>query len=466
MLEEWEDAQKVVLGYLYNVRTTVAFNKALTRIQKQFFSGKRRLLWRTLFWYFSQTSGLPDLDQFRKFIRAQKGTTEELLLDLESHLTECQEAAQNVDEAGFTWHMGRLSEVYRSIKFDESLVKAQDDLDKVGYVKAKQVLLKDMSNIEIGGIDMSQDGNVLVEAGELYKEIGSAKDIRTTQAIDFGLPSLDNKLLGVRRGEFLIIAAWTGAGKTSLCVNTAVYSSCVQKRNVVFVTTETTRDPLRRRIFARMSKLPVFEENGYLPISSQTMKSGELTPADRKTMDAMKGWLESTDLGVLEVVQAPAFPSCAWLRGKLLQLESQYPIDLVIMDDIRSLVPPVRRRQEYEELTLIVRDMKAIARTHANRGVPLISPHHINREMYKRMIDPNSPSRRMNVSGMSGASEVEKRADIILGLWYDADDDPHMVRGDLLKVRDGPAGESVDFGVQWEYQYFYVKEGGSGFVPE
>jgi replicative DNA helicase len=392
--------------------------------------------------------------------------TEEILLDLETNLSECQGLAKTIDEAGFIWHMGRLSELYRSIKFEEALVKAQDGLSQAGYEKAKQTLLKDLSGVEIGGVDMSQDGNVLDEFGDVYKEVGNAKDIRMTQAIDFGLPGLDNKLLGVRRGELLIIAAWTGAGKTSLCVNTAVYSSCVQRRNVVYVTTETIRSPLRRRIYARMSKLPVFANGGYIPISSQAMKSGELTPDMKKTMDAMKGWREATDLGVLEVVQAPAYPTCAWLRGKLLQLESQYPIDLVIMDDIRSLVPPVRRRQEYEELTLIVRDMKAIARTHANRGVPVISPHHINREAYKKMIESAGTARGFDMSGLAGSSEVEKRADIIIGLWYDANQDPHSVRGDLLKVRDGQAGDLVNLGVQWEYQYFYTQESGHGFVPE
>jgi len=459
MFPEWEDTQRVVLGYLYSVRTSQAFSKALTRVESQFFSGRRKILWKALVWYHNQTNGLPDLPQLRKFLRAQRGMTEEILLDVENNLEECISASNGVDEPSFVWHMGRLSELYRSLKFEELLVASQDKLHKDGFEKAKKSLLKHMSSLDIGGVEMVQDGNVLKEIGSLYSEVGQAKDVRLTRAIDFGLSQVDRSLLGLRSGDLVFIAAWTGAGKTSLCVHLAVYNSCELKRNVVYVTTETVRDPLRRRLFARMTKLPVFANNGYAPVSSYSMKSGELTPDEMKTMRAMEGWIGGTELGILEVVQAPSNPTCAWLKGKLLQLESQYPIDLLIMDDVRSLVPPMRRRQEYEELTLIVREMKSIARTHANRGIPVISPHHINREMYKKMIDQSSSTNALDLSGMAGSSEIEKRADVVIGLWYDAQGDPHGIRLDMLKVRDGRAGETINLGVQWEYQYFFSSEG-------
>lgn len=453
MLAEWKEIQRTVIGYIYK-HGVDAFNLGLSRLKKVYFEGDTLWLWGVAVTYNSVTLGVPsDLEQFRKFVRSKK-VDEEKLFSLEKELRTCLEACTNTDEAGFIWSMGRLAEIVRHLKFEEALDSAHKNLESVGYLESKSFLLRDLSNIETGGIDLGQEGNIINESKEMMKEVNEARRIRDEVAIELGFPSIDRVLFGVYPGELMLSVGWTGSGKTTMCVNTAVHNTMLRNKNVVYITTETTRTPLRRRMFARMTKLPVFDE--YVPVSSQAMKSGELNEDEKKTLLYLSNYLVSEPHGVLQVVQAPAQATVDWLRGKLLQYESQFRVDLVIVDDLRSLTPAIRRTKEFEEITQIVRDLKGIARTHANRGVPVISPHHINRDAYKKVTSGDMSM--FNLSALSGSSEAEKRSDIVIGIWYDQNEDAHGVRVDLMKVRDGAAGGSIPLKVQWEFQFLYEAE--------
>jgi replicative DNA helicase len=453
MLTEWKEVQQVVIGYIYE-QGVDSFNLAIARLKKTYFEGNCLWLWGILVSYNTTTLGVPsEKEQFRKFARA-KGVEEKQLFSLEEELAECKDRAKNVDGAAFIWHMGRLAEIYRHMRFEDVIQSSQQRLTRVGYMKAKGELLAELSAIETGGIDLSQEGNVVDEYKDVMREITEAPTLRKEFAIELGFPSLDRDLLGVYPGELLLYVGWTGSGKTTMCVNTAVHNAFSRKRNVVYITTETIRSPLRRRLYARMMMLSQFAE--YVPVSSQKMKSGELTEDERKTLLYLENFLASGSHGVLQVVQAPAYATIEWVRGKLLQFESQFKVDLVIIDDLRSLTPTVSRRQEFAEITQIVRDLKGLARTHANRGVPVISPHHISREAYRKVTE--SDKAMFDLAGLSGSSEAEKRSDIILGSWYDREENEHQVRVDVLKMRDGKAGRSVPLRVQWDFQYLYEAE--------
>jgi len=458
MLEDWLEAQRVVVGYIYFKGGVESFNQALARVKSAYFEGDLLWLWGILVSYNTVTMGIPtDKEQFRKFARAKR-LSEEKLFSLEKELELCASAVKEVDGSGFIWHMGRLSEIYSSMQLEDALNDGFKQLESKGYVGAKNELLKRLSAIEVGGIDLGQDGNIVDETKEVMQEISQAAQIRREVAVELGFPSLDREMLGVYPGELLLFVGWTGAGKTTMCVNMAVHNAMKCDKNVVYITTETTRSPLRRRMYARMTMLPEFKE--YAPVSSQKMKSGELTHDEKQTLIFLDNFLTAQNHGVLQVVQAPAYATVDWVRGKLLQYESQFKVDLVIVDDLRSITPTVRRRNEHEEIAQIVRDLKGIARTHANRGVPVISPHHINREAYKKVVE--SDKNMFDLSALSGTSEAEKRSDIIMGSWYNPEEDEHQIRYDILKMRDGKAGRSITLRVQWDLQYIYEAQR-SGF---
>jgi replicative DNA helicase len=450
MNEEWQGLQQFIVCYIFFKGKEKALHKAQSRLKKEHFKDHQRAIWLSMVRYNTQTMGMVDMDGFRGVMRAAK-VPEDYLLVCEQILLEGKEKAETKDESFFTWTLGRLEEVYRVIRFEEVIDEGGAKVKAEGYFPARDYVLTAMSDLESSYVDLAPDGLLRSEIDDFIEEVASAKDKKISSSVDFGFEVLDSSVLGMRGGDLGLIVGWTGVGKTTFCINTAVHVACVQKRNVVMVTTETIRQQLRRRIYSRMTKLPVFD--GYVPLSSQKLKSGQLNPAEQETLIALSNFMKKGEHGELMVTQAPSRATMDWLRGKLLQYESMFKVDLLILDDIRNMVPSIRRKQEYEEMGQLLRDLKRMARTHANRGIPILTPYHINRETYKKFIDKEGTAgSSVTLSGLSSSSEAERQVDIGLFLWKD-DNTPGVIQVTVLKMRDGASGQSFRLQADLDYQF-------------
>lgn len=252
-----------------------------------------------------------------------------------------------------------------------------------------------------------------------------------------------------------MVAGGPGCGKTTLMVGIGVHLSVHQKKNVVYVTTETKRSQLRRRIYSRLTMEPIFKT----PITTKTFKSGELSKDERKTLLQLKEFITKGDHGKFMIVQAPAKATMDWLMGKLIEYETRFRVDVLLLDDIRNMVPSTRRNSDYAEKADLMKGAKTIARTHANRGIPVISPHHLTREELKAARERPRGERKASLSGLASTSEAERLSDVIFALWVD-EDSPTDIRGEVLKVRDG--NSNIVFNLKADFAHQYMYELGAG----
>jgi len=445
MQDEYIECQAKVLGYIFYKGKLPSLLQAMSKIEAKFFDKDYRPLWNTFTKYNKRTTGMVDVQTMRSFLRAHKNVSEERIFILEKLLEEvCREASAGVDEGGFNWYLGRFKEIYKQIKFAEIQDESYKILDEGGFDKARDYMLTALSGLEGGIIETTPEGFIIDEVGSFIREVSGQKHIRRTSAVNFGLPSLDNEILGLRSGDMTLILGWVGVGKTTLLVNSAVDMCFNQKKNVVFVTTETMRAQVKERIFSRITKLPDFG----VPVSVRDMRKGELTDEQRESLLHIKPYIESKPHGIIMVTQAPASATMGWLRGKLLQYESMFKVDVLLLDDIRNMVPSPRRQQNHEEIAQLLRDFKRLARTHANDGIPVVSPYHINREMYKRARDEN---KRCDLSGLASSAEAERQTDIVLFLFQSEQN----LEIEILKMRAGRTGARVRVGTEFDYQLFY-----------
>lgn len=446
----WVDLQSFVIAYIFFKGKEKALYQARARLQQEHFGDPWKAIWLVFLRYNAKTSGMVDMDGLRSVLRSVKAP-EKFIIDCEQGLFEAGEEIKDKDDASFIWAISRLEEVYRAIKLESIMEEGLDKAKNEGYFKTRDYLLSSLSSLEGGYVDLSPDGLIRTDIDDFIQEVGSARDKKVSSTVDFGFPILDASVHGLRSGDVVWVGGWTGVGKTTFCINVAVDVACVQRKNVVIVTTETVRQQLRRRIYSRMTRLPVFE--GMTPISSQKLKSGQLIPEEQETLFALQRYLKSGNHGEIMVTQAPSRATMDWLRGKLLQYESSFKVDLLILDDIRNMVPTVRRKQEFEEMGQLIRDLKRIARTHANRGIPVISPYHINRETYKHILDGEGRAGgAQTLAGLSSSSEAERQVDIGLFLWVD-ENSPGVVEVHVLKMRDGVSGNKFRLQADLDYQY-------------
>jgi len=448
--EDYLECQQKILGYIFYIGKLPALLKALVRLQPKYFEENYRALWNVFTVYNKETSGMVDVSTMRSLLRIRK-IKEEKIFDLEKALEECRDACTGMDEGKFIWYIGILQEIYRRMRFVEIQEEGYNVLSEKGFGEARDHVLLALSDLEGGFLEITPEGFISDETEALIAS--STEASRGGSAVDFGINSLDNEVLGLRSGDMCLFAGWAGVGKTALMVNTAVHVAFHQRKNPVFITTETVRSQVLRRIFARITRLPDFPG---IPVSGQKMKSGKMSEEERESLLQIKPFLKSTPHGRIMVAQSPANATMSWLRGKLLQYETMFKVDVLMLDDIRNMVPSPRRKQEFEEVSQLLRDFKRLARTHTNLGLPVISPYHINRELYKKAKDGSG---NYDLSGLASTSEAERQTDIVISLWQD-EQNPQEIRLDILKMRDGRTGAQIRMGVEFDYQYFFEMTGG------
>jgi replicative DNA helicase len=455
MFEEWVAVQKIVIGYVFSSGKVSALQRARTFLCPEYFTGKYAELWQLLVRYFDKCQEVITLAVLRDLARSQKWT-EQRILEYEQVVAECEESAQIITESDVGYYADRLVDLYREVSFNEIMTKGTEFLFKDSYKKARDYVITKLSDLEKIGITYTSEMSLRDGVDEFIQKLSQAK-LQQKEKIYFGISSLDNSVLGLWRGDFVLAAGFAGVGKTTFCVHTGVEVAHVQRRNVLYVTTETVIDSLKRRIFARMSRLPMFK----VSVSSREMKEGVLTSEQKDTLLQIQQFLKQGDTGQFVVIQAPPEASLAWLRGKLLQYESQFKVELVILDDLRNLRPEARRGQEWEEFNDLLKGCKAIARTHAGRGVPIITPYQTSRAGYKaaREADGN----RYDLTALSSSSEAERTPDLVLTLWGNPEDDTD-VKLRIIKQRDGESGREVRLRAEWDYQnYFEIEDGSTSF---
>jgi len=337
------------------------------------------------------------------------------------------------------------------VTFSDLMSKGAEVVHKEGFIPARDMVLKQLSELEKTSVNYISEVELRDETEAFVEAVREAK-IARAQSVFFGLPEFDNAVMGLRDGDLCLIAGFTGVGKTAFCVNTGVNVCFKQKKNVVYITTETTVKPLTRRIYSRLSTLDLFKH----PIKVSSMKSGNLSLEEIETLTKINEYMKHGNHGRFMVVQAPPRANLAWLRGRLIQYEGSFKVDLVILDDLRNMVSAVQRRNEWEDFNDLLKGSKELARTHVGRGVPIISPYQISREGQKNLTD----ARKYKLTDLSSSSEAERTPDLVISLIH-PEDDPHKIFLNIMKQRDGVTGSEFELGIKYDYQLFYELVDGS-----
>jgi len=452
MYDEWVNTQKLVIGYVFSSSKVLIFQKVRSVLSVEHFTGKYAELWDLLIRYFDKRQAVLTLPVLRDLARSKKWT-EQQILDYEQVLSDCEEAAQTVTENDINYYADRLVDLYREVAFNEVMAQGTKLLYEDNFTKARDHVLTKLSELEKTGITYVSEMNLRDGMEEFIQQVSQAK-VQQREKIYFGLNSLDNSVLGLWRGDFVLVAGFAGVGKTAFCVNMGVEVAHIQKRNVVYITTETVLDSLKRRVVSRVSKLPLFN----VAVSSTTMKSGKLADEQKETLLSIKKFLLQGDTGQFMIAQAPPDVSLSWLKGKLLQYESSFKIELVILDDLRNFRPETRRGQEWEEFNDLLKGCKAVARTHAGRGVPIITPYQTSRAGYKAAKE--AEGHKYEPTALSSSSEAERTPDLVITLWSDSVDVSDLTLR-VMKQRDGESGRELRVKAEFDFSNFYELEQGT-----
>jgi replicative DNA helicase len=312
--------------------------------------------------------------------------------DLESigGLAYIAEVAQSVAVASHAEHYARI--VVRDSRRRAVIDEAQSMLRHArdGNINIDDLLSSSesaLAAIKAGNYD--RDPVTLESAtADAIAEIDEILAGRAFPGIHSGLVSYDVQVGGFFPGEFSVIAARPSQGKTSLALQMA--SNCAsQGYTTYFATLEMSRQELAHKRLASLSG-----------VSYHHVRTGKISREDQRRI---------ADAAVRDGAAEMFLHDCTELRPSDIQTAARRTkANIVFVDYLQIITPPDKRKQRYEQVGDVSKELKQIAR---RLCIPVVVCAQIGRQAEKDK-DPRPRLHHLRESG-----NIENDCDIAALLW-------------------------------------------------
>lgn len=372
------------------------------------------------------------------------------------------------DDSEFAWSVQQLRELAAERSTGDALTEAMEvlrrgkkigDTTYQGHSDARERLLESFQEIDRDLVRQdAPEGDLKDEAADMKADYAQRKSDRergVSAGIRFGIEELDRKLGGMQPGELILTAGYSSDGKSSLCVQLAWSAAVEQGKNVVFLTTETLRPQIRRKLISRHSLLPQFGvPEGF---NNRDLKAGTLPEAQEQALMAVIDDLsKNPSYGRIYIAQVPRAAGISSIEQRLLRIQRKFNIELVIMDYLALLISERKRQTMREELSGVLKDSKLLSVGFDNgRGVPFVSPWQVtraSREAAETMGMYSSAS-------LSETAEATNSPDIVVSLLAPTDNTERFaeIKMQILKNRDGETANGILVDVDYGTSRFRSK---------
>lgn len=281
----------------------------------------------------------------------------------------------------------------------------------------------------------------------------------------FLLEKIDDSVRGMKLGQLMVIAGFTGQGKTILSNNIA-HSGLIQKLNGMYVTLEMSAREIQEIMYVLHANScewldhPVYGKKYANMIGKVTMNGvvyGELNNEALDFFDNVvrKDLDESENYGDLLIWQPEEALTPIKLEQKIYDyhaqlLEEGKTLDYVIVDYVGLMVPDRNERYgDYNvDLNNMLKKLKNLAITFDNgRKLRVITPWQMNREGLKEALKNDGI---YSLTALSNANETERSSDIIVSVFMTKEmKKSEIIKISCLKYRKGqefsPFEAKIDF---------------------
>lgn len=233
-----------------------------------------------------------------------------------------------------------------------------------------------------------------------------------------GLPTFDNMLTGFKPGQFILIAARPGMGKSAFR-NCAIKVHAINDRVPALVfSLEMDKEEEVERLLVQHSG-----------INGQLMRHGKLSPSDYKKLAASASAVKDAPI----FIDDSAGVTPGYIRSKARRFVRQYGECVIYVDYIQLMTSGEERSRE-QELEKISRSLKNLSR---ELRVPVVGMAQLNRSLESR------EDKRPRLSDLRGSGSLEQDADVVTFIYRDEvytgvnEGQAELI---VAKQRNGPIG--------------------------
>ncbi len=268
--------------------------------------------------------------------------------------------------------------------------------------------------------------------GDVYAHL---HDLNTnkeaTQGTQTGFSALDRVLAGMGKSDLVLVGARPGMGKTSFALNIATNVAKQTKKAVCIFSLEMSADQLVNRVLSSEAL-----------VSSYSLRTGELAPADWENLARAAGELAGCDI----LIDDTSGLTVTAMKAKLRRVKN---LGLVVIDYLGLMSGDKHTENRVQEVSEISRSLKIMAK---ELMVPIVCCAQLSRGPESRT------DKKPMLSDLRDSGAIEQDADTVIFLYrseyYKTDDaagqDTSIAEVIVAKNRHGAQG-TVNMG--WNGQF-------------
>ena len=288
---------------------------------------------------------------------------------------------------------GEVIEQAEKSVFDISLSRSTR-----GFVPIKQILTSNFDRIE-----------------ELYLNKGKITGIPT------GFTDLDQKLSGLQKSDFILIAGRPSMGKSALMMNIVHHAAVREQIPVAVFSLEMSKEQLSQRLLCSEAL-----------IDAHRLRTGDITEDEWIKLAKAMGVLADKPIFIDDT---PAI-TITEMRAKCRRLKIEHGLGLVAIDYLQLMSGSTKYDSRQQEVSDISRSLKALAR---ELDVPVVALSQLSRAPEMRA------DHRPVLSDLRESGAIEQDADVVMLLYRDEYYNPDSEKkniGEVIiaKQRNGPTG--------------------------
>ena len=278
-----------------------------------------------------------------------------------------------------------------------------------------------VSNAESGlSIEVSREtlstskqvaGSFIDQMQERFSRKGTLSGVTT------GFHWLDQMTDGLQHREMALIAARPSIGKTAIAISIAEAAAVRAKIPTLFISLEMSKEAIFRRSVASIGSVPM-----------QSLKSGNLSEGDMRSMSMAAGKIASSPLWFLD---GSSSQSVASITANVRRAVRKHGVRLVIVDYIQKVKAADKAEKRTYEVAEVSGKLKDIA---VQTGVAMLCLAQLNRENEK---EKGRPPR---LSDLADSGQLERDADCVMLLDRDRREAKGQASIIIAKQRDGECG--------------------------
>ncbi len=291
--------------------------------------------------------------------------------------------AQIVERMSTLRRLIRASTDIAGLAYDgsEEIDEVIDRAEQAIFAVAERRMSRDMVPIRVA-VDRFHD-----QLDYVQKHQGEILGVPT------GFIDLDRLLGGFQPSDLIIIAGRPGSGKTSFALSLMQYASVVRKKRVALFSLEMSAEQLVQRLVSGMAV-----------IDSQNLRIGKISDEEWPKLAKATGILSEAQIFIDDSASITPIE----IRAKARRLDSEYGLDLVIIDYLQLMTVRGRIENRVQEIAQISRMLKELAR---ELDVPVVALSQLSRAVESRQ------DHRPQLADLRESGSIEQDADVVVFIY-------------------------------------------------